>query len=443
MVVNQKKEGLLRSGKEISAYLGCDIRTCRRWEKSHGLPIHRINQEAKSSVFAYKEELDRWLILRDNHKTEINGLSSRKSIKKVRFILIVAAPVAVVLLFVLMSVVRGPTQPVDFKIQNSFLIVLNEKGKELWRWDSGMQNLEDESFYRGGFQNKRLGTSSTSLSRRIPSLIIKDVNGDRKNEVLFAVISMQDTGQHDLVCFNDKGKILWRFKPGMSLKCGTTMHSKDYVINGFDVYDINDDGKLEVIAEAGNLPNWPTQLTILDCDGKMLGEYLNGGRLGDFVFKDLDKDSIKELIIGGVNNEYRKACLIVFDPRSITGGSPQSGEYKCEEIAPGSEKYYLLLPRTDVDILEFDLEGIGTIGILENGNLSITASCSLTQFILNPKLECLDVQYNTLFRQKHSAAVREEKIRSELNEEYKNALKNGLLYFDGKEWTSRPTAVVR
>ena len=53
------KDNLLRSWKDISAYLGCDVRTCCRWEKQHGMPVHRAEGgEAKSHVFAYKDELD-------------------------------------------------------------------------------------------------------------------------------------------------------------------------------------------------------------------------------------------------------------------------------------------------------------------------------------------------------------------------------------------------
>ena len=32
---------VLQSWKEISAYLGRDIRTCCRWEENLGLPVHR------------------------------------------------------------------------------------------------------------------------------------------------------------------------------------------------------------------------------------------------------------------------------------------------------------------------------------------------------------------------------------------------------------------
>ena len=52
---------VLQSWKEISAYLGRDVRTCRRWEEHLGLPVHRLNGSPKARVMAYKDEVDRWL----------------------------------------------------------------------------------------------------------------------------------------------------------------------------------------------------------------------------------------------------------------------------------------------------------------------------------------------------------------------------------------------
>ena len=68
---------LFRSWKEIAAYLGVDQRTCHRWEKSLNLPVHRIEGGGKGSVFAYKDELDGWILERSgqNARAEQNGKS--------------------------------------------------------------------------------------------------------------------------------------------------------------------------------------------------------------------------------------------------------------------------------------------------------------------------------------------------------------------------------
>src|SRR5439155_13511369 len=52
----------LDSWKAIAEYLGRDISTVIRWEKSSGLPVRRVPTEGRGrSVFAFKAELDRWL----------------------------------------------------------------------------------------------------------------------------------------------------------------------------------------------------------------------------------------------------------------------------------------------------------------------------------------------------------------------------------------------
>jgi len=70
-----EEKKVLQSWKEIASYLGRAERTCRRWEKEFGLPVHRMVGSPRASVFAYREELDRWLdrLLREKK------ISSRKS----------------------------------------------------------------------------------------------------------------------------------------------------------------------------------------------------------------------------------------------------------------------------------------------------------------------------------------------------------------------------
>ena len=53
--------GIFESWKEIAEYLHRTPKTCQRWEHELGLPIHRLDGSPKASVFAYKEEIDRWL----------------------------------------------------------------------------------------------------------------------------------------------------------------------------------------------------------------------------------------------------------------------------------------------------------------------------------------------------------------------------------------------
>jgi len=69
MGLNLENKDLLDSWKAISQYLDRNIRTCYRWHKELGLPIHRIDDKSKrSKVFAYKSEICDWLKEKANSK---------------------------------------------------------------------------------------------------------------------------------------------------------------------------------------------------------------------------------------------------------------------------------------------------------------------------------------------------------------------------------------
>ncbi len=51
---------VLDSWKEIARYLSRDIRTIQRWERTKGLPVHRLPGGEKPAVYALKKEVDAW-----------------------------------------------------------------------------------------------------------------------------------------------------------------------------------------------------------------------------------------------------------------------------------------------------------------------------------------------------------------------------------------------
>ena len=52
---------ILQSWKEIAAQLNCSVRTVQRRERMLGLPVRRVGKGPRSRVFAFQEELQRWL----------------------------------------------------------------------------------------------------------------------------------------------------------------------------------------------------------------------------------------------------------------------------------------------------------------------------------------------------------------------------------------------
>lgn len=59
---NSLQKTRLNSWKEIAVYLDRGVRTVQRWEQELGLPVHRISKNDRGPVFAYRHDIDRWLL---------------------------------------------------------------------------------------------------------------------------------------------------------------------------------------------------------------------------------------------------------------------------------------------------------------------------------------------------------------------------------------------
>ncbi len=80
-----EEKNILESWKEISSYLNHSVKTCRRWELSLGLPVHRLDGTPKARVFARKDEIDSWLKekqhLAEFKKEQFRNLQRRRTMR--------------------------------------------------------------------------------------------------------------------------------------------------------------------------------------------------------------------------------------------------------------------------------------------------------------------------------------------------------------------------
>jgi hypothetical protein len=64
----------LQSWKEIASALNRGVRTVQRWERELGLPVRRVGKGSRAPVFAFKDELHRWLANARNNETRDRSL---------------------------------------------------------------------------------------------------------------------------------------------------------------------------------------------------------------------------------------------------------------------------------------------------------------------------------------------------------------------------------
>lgn len=227
----------------------------------------------------------------------------------------------------------GPTEhgaPTDFKLEARTLIVTDGQGREVFRKEFSSR------FGRGAYDGK--WSSRCTFA---------DIDADGSIETLFAWIPEDFTSVGTMVfCFAPDGRIKWQFEPGRTVHDTEREYEPPYLVSNVDVLFIPNSGPRVLVSSNHHLHN-ANQVAILDSAGKLISEYWHSGHLLHMVRGDINGDGVEEILMGGVNNGYYLATLVVFDSRNISGVSSQPYR-QIVGLQPGTEKAVMLFPKTCV-----------------------------------------------------------------------------------------------
>jgi hypothetical protein len=447
--MNSDPKDRLVSWKEISVHLGIDERTCQRWEKKYKLPIRRINPTTKSRVFAYKTELDSWRERMSGpngsfRPADSEGQKAPGTERTGYGFLIWAVGALVILGGALTLILAHPfadRKPADFRIDGSVLIITDKAGHEVWRHDTGLENLQDEKYYRVRFQkDARIIENGMPLTLG-PLLIIKDFDRDGRIEVLFAPMTTDDLRSGQLILFDVRGQIRWTHAPGPSVRVGNRDFLGEYVTAFVEARDLDGDGRDEIIWCSHSRGEYPTRTLFLDTADRILGEYWNAGQINEIEFADLNRDGREEILLGGQNEEYQRPCFIVLDSGDMKGCSPQSAAYRFADGLPGREKFYLLFPITTVDQLAGPGITFDLLDVIGGQAIELTTSVSGIQYYFDYAMRLIKTTAADVSERIYREYTRDGQIREPFDKaRIENELSAGIRYLDGRtgQWVNRP-----
>ncbi|MFC2166753.1 hypothetical protein ACFLQZ_02160 [Acidobacteriota bacterium] len=423
------------SWKEIACYLDRHITTCQRWEKEYGFPVHRLDGSPRARVFAFKEEIDIWYNEMEGERKLKTHRYSFKFPKKTFKFLFIAISMSTTIAILLFTLIKPPSEAADFKIQGSKLIILDERQREMWSYETGINDLETEGTYRSSFQERQIIDKKYYL----PHIIFKDIKGDHHREILFT-FQTYNSKEDILICFNKRGKTLWKYKVGGNKIFGGKTYTDDYKIIGFDIVNIDNRGNPEIIIIANHKLSFPSQIVILNSRGKLVGQYWNSGHLKDFVFIDLDNDGVNEIILSGINEEWNKPCAVILDYSCFDGVSPQTQDYyTCSDVRSHREKYYFLMPINAVDSIIGKNRYIKQIEINKNTPDEFIEFRSLVTYTYNNKMEQVGIGFSDRFQLDYQKALRNGEVDKNLFQIRSELLDEGPSYFDGQIWKPEQT----
>jgi len=323
------------------------------------------------------------------------------------------------------------------RAKDEFLIAYNKSGDELWRKHVGT-----------GYDLENLRTLEYTLEPD-DYLATIDVDGDGKQEVI-AQFGMRSEWPlyRAVVCYNADGSQRWRCEFHRTMTFGSESFSDAYAPRFLMVGDFDRDGRVEIVVVAQHSLYYPTLIACLDAStGELKDEYWHSGYLIPPAHRDLNGDRIDELIFAGQNNGLDLACLFVLDPRKISGHSPAPEAYTPVNVAPGTEEYYLLIPRTDLKEFSafkrnrpatpIQLEGDNSLTIFVSEQ--VDADWYSVLFHFNSSLQCISVVGQDRFVTLHRRLETQGKVARTLGPQYYEDLRRAVLYWDGEKFVHEPT----
>jgi hypothetical protein len=345
------------------------------------------------------------------------------------------ASIAMVLAFLLIKPTFKDTNPEYARAKDEFLVVYNKNGEELWRKHIHLC-----------YDLNRMQKENLQLDDCIQ---IKDVDQDGKNEVITHYGFLPDTAWNNkIICYNTDNTQRWKYELHRNMVFGSEKFSDDFHFISINVGYVEEKGTSEIIALALADLYYPTVLLKLNAvDGNFISEYWHTGNLTSKAEYDIDKDNVKEIILGGCNNGYDQASLTILDKNYIIGHSPCPAQYKPNDISLGREKYYILFPRTDLkDLTQYKRNRVHGIYMTKEGFLRIHVVEDFPNGIMYPliyyfnsKMNCIKVVADDKFLTFHNQLEAIGKLRSKVDERYLDEMRKGIQYWDGEKFVNTPT----
>jgi hypothetical protein len=320
-----EKGGKLSSWKEIAAWLGVNVRTAQKWEAEAGMPVRRV--PGSNRVIAYPEELRAWLD--GGHEEEAADAQRRDERTRQNFLRTGAMAGAAVLLAAVVWMMRPASRLAEWRVEGSALIALDDRDRELWRIQLG-RNLHPEQYSR---------------EHDTPAAWIEDIDGDGRNELLFC--HHYDGASHgDLICFSERGEPKWRWTPGASAASFPEDLRPPYAADRVHVF--RHKGEVRILVSSTHHTWFPSQLAMLDAQGKLLREYWHSGHIKEFRAVEWPGYPEPLIVVGGIANGYRAADLVVLSPSEFGGASHEESPGHQLPGGPPRELARLLFPASCV-----------------------------------------------------------------------------------------------
>lgn len=323
----------LDSWKAIAAYLGRDAGTVRRWERTRGLPVHRVPGGKGSSVFAYTSEIDAWLqsAPKESPAAAEEARAEDAAARRRGTWRWAAASAGIAALLVVGWLIQLPSAGADrlqVHMNEQSVTAADGDGRELW-----VHHL-DEKF-------RHIKTEASEP--------IRVVTG-RNPRVYF--LTSQRIGRADnaadggeFTSLDGNGDVRFTFRLFDNLRFAGQYFTPPWALTAFSVLD----SEATRLAVAAHHWVWsPSIIAILDDKGNRLGTYVNHGWIEQLHWLSPDR-----LVFGGFLESKNGGMVGLLDPAALDGQTPEErgSPNECENCGKNPPLRMAVMPRSEVNLV--------------------------------------------------------------------------------------------
>lgn len=347
-----------------------------------------------------------------------------------------AATVLLAILFAYLFVMDFDDNPASLTTDGNLLYVRNKNSKVLWT------------------KNVDLGRKDISNQKLLGMFFrLCDIDDDGYNEVLITneatSIYLRNKSSWELNCYNKENQKVWSYHFTDSVCSQRENLDPYYSILIIDTLTYNDQKSLFLISN--NSASFSSAIYRINLKtGKRLpGTLWCSGHTSEALIKDINNDSKKDILAVGLDNGFEEQVFFVFTIDTLTKVRQSTKEYTIKNFPISDFISYIRIPKTDyTKLIQLRVPG------LEKGSLVDEIFEKVYRFIIQPDFDynkCsiwIKVDYNlrdidfivdNQFRIIRDSLVAQGKLRPPFTDtvEYKNIIKNNILYWKDGQWVKR------
>ncbi len=298
----------------------------------------------------------------------------------------------------------------------------------------------------------------TEASDRLPSVVVTDLDGDGRNEVVVTLKSIGNVMAPDgaaLAAVSPEGKILWQETSGRPVRFRGEAYPPAWLQCGIIVSDFDGDGKKEILCRASTGRS-PWVILRYDAYGKCIGEYWHHGHLLKMQPVDFSRSGKTRILLGGANDsegagDFGFAVIMLLNPRSILGKTeavttrgyglpPSEAEIACVRFpntAPNIQ--YRSKPSVDGFVIDTTANAVTFsawwTAILPGNKIVL-------EYFFGPDMTLRGLKSTDSTIRLLKELQQKGEMSAEQIEDFLPSLKSAVKYWEGKGWGSAPHLLV-